>query len=53
MTKLKRESPSPVGLPLPSDIVVPESPSEPQPLEWPYPDENYNDVNEYDDLIVH
>ena len=53
MTKLEREWPSPMGLPLPSDIVLPELPKEPVPLECPYPDEDYNDVDEYNDLIVH
>jgi hypothetical protein len=53
MTKLERESPSPTGLPLPSDIVLPELPQEPVPLVCPYPDEDYDDSNEYNDLIVH
>jgi hypothetical protein len=47
--KLERERQSPMGLPLPSDIVVPE---EPQAVECPW-DEDYDDSNEYDDLINH
>jgi hypothetical protein len=49
MTKLEREWPSPIGLPLPSDI---ELPKQPEPLECPW-DEDYDDSNEYNDLIVH
>jgi hypothetical protein len=48
-TKLERESRSPIGLPLPSNI---ELPQEPVPLECPW-DEDYDDSNEYNDLIPH
>jgi hypothetical protein len=34
------------------DIVLPELPKEPVPLECPY-DDDYDDSNEYGDLIVH
>jgi hypothetical protein len=53
MTKLDREwwrSP-PIGMP--SAIVLPEPPRQPPPIQCPYPDADYNDVNEYDDLINH
>jgi len=52
MTTLEREWPSPIGLPLPSDIVLPELPKKPVPLECPW-DYDYDDSNEYNDLIVH
>jgi hypothetical protein len=55
LSKLERELPP---LRIPSDIVLPPPPSSPRdatprPIECPYPDEDYNDVNEYDDLINH
>jgi hypothetical protein len=51
-TKLEREWPQPMGLSLPSDIVLPELPKEPVPLECPW-DDDYDDSNEYNELIVH
>jgi hypothetical protein len=50
MTKLERELPP---IRMPSDIVLPEEPPPPRAIECPYPDEDYNDVDEYNDLIVH
>jgi hypothetical protein len=52
--ELEREWRSPPTMPPPrGDIVLPEPPKEPVPLECPYPDDDYNDVDEYNDLIVH
>src|SRR5262245_35711886 len=58
MSRRERESRSPFNFPvggkltplaIPSDIVVP---APPQPLECPW-DEDYDDSNEYNDLIPH
>jgi len=46
---IERERQPPMGVPVPSDI---ELPLEPVPLECPW-DEDYDDSNEYNDLIVH
>jgi hypothetical protein len=52
MTKPDREWRAP-PIRMPSDIVLPEPPRQPAPIRCPYPDEDYDDVNEYDDLINH
>jgi hypothetical protein len=50
MIRPERERQPPMGVPVPSDI---ELPMEPVPLECPYPDDGFNDVDEYNDLIIH
>ena len=53
MSKLERELPP---IRIPSDIVLPPpSPDDatPRPIECPYPDEDYDDSGEYNDLINH